>query len=484
MSIRPASPLIQRADYQAPAFWIDTVNLTFDLDPAKTRVLNLMTLRHNPDATPQALRLDGQDLNLARVLVNGAGASFKIDGGKLVLDQAFGSANLASGEALTPAHLFRVASHSKTFTAVGIMRLVEAGKLRLDDAAGQHVQGLHPEVAKATIAQLLSHTAGIVRDGGDTGQWQDRRPFLNEAELRAALAEPPVIPANTRMKYSNHGFGLAGLVIAAVTGESYNDWIAREVVKRAGLPRTAPDAPVDAKLKTSRGHSSKLALGERLVIPADNCTHALASATGFLSTAGDLATFYASLDPAAPKSILSAASRREITRRQWPIADTPGERAYGLGIIHSQVGDWPIYGHSGGFQGVKTQTATIPSQKLTVSVLTNAADGNPQLLLEGVVHILRAFARHGAPAKTVADLRTTEILMGSTGAAGENSALPLVMNALAGTKMKLVKGYGGQSDVFLALERGEVQGNTTGIINLRTDKAEWVSSGKVRILLR
>ena len=50
--------------------------------------------------------------------------------------------------------------------------------------------------------------------------------------------------------------------------------------------------------------------------------------------------------------------------------------------------------------------------------------------------------------------------------------------------MKLVKGYGGQSDVFLALERGEVQGNTTGSTNLRSDKAEWVTSGKVRILLR
>lgn len=323
-------------------------------------------------------------------------------GGKLVLDQAFGVANLGTGEALTPKHLFRVASHSKTFTAVGIMRLLEAGKLRLDDAAGQYVQGLHPEVAKATIAQLLSHTAGIVRDGDDTGQWADRRPFLNEAELRAALAEAPVIPANTRMKYSNHAFGLAGLVIAAVTGEDYNPWIAREVVKKAGLENTAPDAPVGPKVKTSRGHSSKWALGERLVIPADNCTHALASATGFLSTAGDLARFFATLDPAAPKSIISAASRREMVRQQWPVPDTAGDRHYGLGTIHGRVGDWEMYGHSGGFQGVKTQTATIPSQKLTVSVLTNAADGNPALLLEGVVHILRAFQKHGAPGKAVA----------------------------------------------------------------------------------
>jgi aminopeptidase N len=77
---------IQRGDYQAPAYWIDTVDLTFDLDPVKTRVLNKMRLRRNPDVAAQALRLDGEDLNLARVLVNGGGASFRIDAGKLVLD--------------------------------------------------------------------------------------------------------------------------------------------------------------------------------------------------------------------------------------------------------------------------------------------------------------------------------------------------------------------------------------------------------------
>ena len=78
--------VIHRADYTAPAFWIDTVELSFDLDPAKTRVLNKMTLRRNPDVPVQPLRLDGDELNLARVLVNGQGASFKLDGGQLVLD--------------------------------------------------------------------------------------------------------------------------------------------------------------------------------------------------------------------------------------------------------------------------------------------------------------------------------------------------------------------------------------------------------------
>ena len=82
---------VQRADYTAPAFWIDTVDLTFDLDPAKTRVLNKMRLRRNPHVPVQPLRLDGDELNLSRVLVNGASASFKIDGGKLVLDNLPGA---------------------------------------------------------------------------------------------------------------------------------------------------------------------------------------------------------------------------------------------------------------------------------------------------------------------------------------------------------------------------------------------------------
>ena len=78
--------VVRRAEYTAPAFWIDTVNLTFDLDPNKTRVLNKMTLRRNPDVAVQSLKLDGEELNLARVLVNGQGASFKMDGKQLVLD--------------------------------------------------------------------------------------------------------------------------------------------------------------------------------------------------------------------------------------------------------------------------------------------------------------------------------------------------------------------------------------------------------------
>ena len=88
-----ASPLIKRENYAAPAVWIDTVELTFDLDPQKTRVLNKMRIRKNPDSKESTLRLDGQELSLSRVLVNGAGSSFKNEGNQLILENLPEDAN-------------------------------------------------------------------------------------------------------------------------------------------------------------------------------------------------------------------------------------------------------------------------------------------------------------------------------------------------------------------------------------------------------
>jgi CubicO group peptidase (beta-lactamase class C family) len=322
--------------------------------------------------------------------------------GWIRLERAFGHADLARSVPLTPRHRFRVASHSKSFTAAGIMKLREQGKLRLDDPAGRFVGDLHPKVARATIAQLLSHSAGLVRDGWDAGQWQDRRPFRSAAELRADLKSAPIIEGNTRFKYSNHGYGLAGLVIEAITGEPYRSWIMREIVDAAGLEETRPDVPVARGTPVARGHSGKQPLGRRVVIPGDNPTQALASATGFVSTAVDLARFFNQLSPSARGSVISAASRREMIRRQWRDPHSSLERYYGLGIISGSLADWGWFGHSGGFQGYITRTATLPAQDLTVSVLTNSADGLAHPWLDGVVQILRCFEKHGAPPRKLA----------------------------------------------------------------------------------
>uniref|UniRef100_UPI00286AC310 aminopeptidase N n=1 Tax=Polaromonas sp. TaxID=1869339 RepID=UPI00286AC310 len=108
------SAAIHRADYIAPAYWIDTVDLCFDLDPAKTRVLNKMTLRRNADVPAQALKLDGEELNLARVLVNGQGTSFKMEGKQLVLE------NLPEGTAPFELEIFTTTCPAKNTKLMGL----------------------------------------------------------------------------------------------------------------------------------------------------------------------------------------------------------------------------------------------------------------------------------------------------------------------------------------------------------------------------
>ena len=316
--------------------------------------------------------------------------------GRVVLELAFGAADLATGEALTPRHRFRVASHSKSFTAAGILKLRERGALKLDDPVGQFVGGLHAGVARTTIGQLLSHSAGLIRDGSDAGQFTDRRPFLSAAELMVALEAAPVIEPNTRLKYSNLGYGLLGRVIEAISGEAYAAWIGREIVAAAGLEETAPDMPLEDGVPFARGHTGKLLTGRRLTIPGDFTTNALAPAGGFVSTAADLARYFAQLSPTASRSVLSVASRREMVRRQWREPHTSLERYYGLGMISGSADGWDWFGHSGGLQGYISQTRVLPAQDLAVAALTNAIDGCAGAWLDGAVHILQRFERHGA----------------------------------------------------------------------------------------
>lgn len=322
---------------------------------------------------------------------------------KIILERAFGVADKVKGEKLTPRHRFRIASHSKSFTAAGILKLREQKKVRLDDAVGQYVTGLHKRIAEATVAQVLSHTAGIGRDGLDAGYFSEHRPFPTAEQLRQDLRRPPVLDANTRFKYSNHGFGLLGLLIEAITGEPYRRWIKREIIDAVGLKETEPDMPLPRRVPFARGHTAELHIGQHLVIPGDAPLDALAPAGGFVSTASDLVRYFAQLAPDAKRSVLSVASRREMIRRHWRNPHSSQEGYYGLGIIIGSLAGWDWFGHAGGLQGYISRTCMLPRQELTIAVLTNATDGWAGYMLDGVMHILRAFAARGAPTRRVRD---------------------------------------------------------------------------------
>jgi len=323
--------------------------------------------------------------------------------GELVLEYAAGSANLATAEPLTPRHRFRIASHSKSFTAAGLMLLRECGRIKLDDKVGAFITDLHDDVAQATIAQLMSHTAGLTRDGNAGNQYAGLRPFADKAEILADLAKPPVLDRNTRFKYSNHGFALLGLVIEAVTGEPYAGWIRREVIAPFCLAETEPDMPLPTDTPFTRGHTGKVLLGRRQVVPGDYTLNALTPAGGFVSTAADLARFFAQLSPKAATSVLSLDSRREMTRGQWKCPHATFATTYGLGTFSGTIGDWDWFGHSGGLLGYISRTVVVPERKLAIAVLTNAGDGLAWPWLDGILYVARAFAKKGEPTEEVRD---------------------------------------------------------------------------------
>jgi len=304
--------------------------------------------------------------------------------GRVVLDEAFGYADLGKRTALTPRHRFRVASHSKSFTAAGILKLRDQRKLKLDDSIGRYVDGLHPAAGRATIEQLLTHSAGLARDGRDSGQFQDRRPFLSKEEVLADLKAPPILRRGTRFKYSNHGYALLGMAIEAVTGEPYRDWIAREIVAPAGLKETIPDMPLPRGTPFARGHTGRMLAGKPLVIPGDFDTRAIGPAGGFVSTAADLVRFFWQLR-----------NRRDMIRPRWRDPHSSIERYYGLGIISGTLDGWRWYGHSGGLQGYITRTVVIPRHELAISILTNSIIGPAHAWVDGAMHILRTFKVRG-----------------------------------------------------------------------------------------
>jgi D-alanyl-D-alanine carboxypeptidase len=324
----------------------------------------------------------------------------------LVAEWAFGQADMRTGKRMTPRHRLRIASHSKSFTAAGVLLLREQGALGLDDPIGRYVRGLHRDVAGARIGELLSHGAGITRDGDDSGQFSDQRPFLSREELRAALTRKQPFAPGVQMKYSNHGYGLLGLMIEEIGGTAFPAWITRNVIEPAGLRETAPDMPQLRKTAPmARGHSMEFPFGQRLVVPGDNTCDAIAPAGGFVATAADVARFFAQLGPQARQSILSPASRREMARRRLRDEVNMLEMHYGLGTMISGPGPREWAGHTGSLQGFVSRTARFSGLGLTVTVLCNAQDGPSWQWVDGIVSILEAFRKHGAPGRREAAWR-------------------------------------------------------------------------------
>lgn len=308
---------------------------------------------------------------------------------------SFGKANLETGTPVTPETVFRIASCTKQFTAAGIVRLSESGRLSLNDridkflpSFGASSAGLVP-----TVRQLLTHTAGLhdYVSGGlpsDAGANWPRSP--DRWRLIARLQPLYDFEPGAFWSYSNSNYVLLGSIIERLSGEAYTDFMTREVLMRAGLTHTAFDSYADVVPHRASGYSL-----------ADNSAGAFRNAEnsglplaegGLRSTVSEMLRWNESLfagrvvSTAGLKLMTSAAT----TSNGTPVGsahftpkglkpNTPPsfvqQADYGFGLEVARIFDTPVIWHSGGIPGFNSILFHFTELRTDLVLLTNTDNG-------------------------------------------------------------------------------------------------------------
>ncbi|WP_235503242.1 serine hydrolase domain-containing protein [Aeromicrobium sp. Root495] len=314
------------------------------------------------DALTQLLRSTQAEQRVPSV------AAAVVRGGERVWSDAVGHLDArADGPVATTDTQYRIGSITKTFVAVTVLRLRDEGRLALHDLVSDHLPEL-AHLAPFTVAQLLSHTAGIQAE--TSGPWWERTPGGSWDELLAGGIEQRLTPG-TRFHYSNTGYAILGEVVARLTGRPWIEVVTDDVLTPLGMSRTTP-------------RPTGLAAPGLAVHPFADVLHpepehdgvSLAPAGQLWSTADDLARWAAFL-AGSTGDVLAPATLREMLH---PVAVNDVPRigwtgAHALGWQTWNVGGRRYAGHGGSMPGFLAALRVDVETGDGAVVLANATSG-------------------------------------------------------------------------------------------------------------
>jgi CubicO group peptidase (beta-lactamase class C family) len=285
--------------------------------------------------------------------------------GENVWQEALGRADAEAGREATPETQYRIGSITKTFTAVGIMQLRDAGELSLDDALTEHL----PESAHApTIGRMLAHASGLQRE--PPGEiWETLRAPSREELLAGTADAEQVLRPGSWWHYSNLAFALLGEVVARAHGGTWEEALQERILDPLGLLRTTPAAAEPA----ARGYfvepySDAVRIERELDLGG-------AGALGKLwSTTGDLARWGAFL-AAGDARVLEPATLAEMAHVRTMVDHEHWALAWGTGLELYRSGDHLFVGHGGAMPGHLAGLVVNRETKIGAAVLTNTGAG-------------------------------------------------------------------------------------------------------------
>lgn len=338
--------------------------LDFEVEAAEPHRIAKFGLRAGPDAGPPVARMTEAEAiaalkeHLAKANLSGAVLVAKHD--KTLFSGAFGLADREQSKPNTLDTQFRIGSMNKMFTAVAILQLVQAGKLKLTDTVGRHMPDYpNKDVAgKVTVHHLLTHTGGTGDIFGP--QYEKHRLELKTLNDYVRLYGERGLEFEPGAKhvYSNYGFLLLGALIAKISGEDYYEYVRRHVFKPAGMSLT--DSLPETEAVSGRAVGYMRGGPNRDTLPWRGT-----SAGGGYSTVGDLAKFARAL---LSHKLLDAEHTRLLTTGK--VDAFPGMK-YAYGFTDAYGGGVRWFGHGGGAPGMNGDLRIYPESGYVVAVLAN-----------------------------------------------------------------------------------------------------------------
>jgi CubicO group peptidase (beta-lactamase class C family) len=279
--------------------------------------------------------------------------------GRLLLSKGYGMANLEWGIPNTPETKFRLGSITKQFTAVAVLMLEQQGKLKVTDGVCQYLEPC-PEAWKAlTIHHLLTHTAGLPNFTGFPEYSKTMMVASPPSETVKRFADKPLeFEPGSRMKYSNSGYVLLGLIVEKAAKQSYAAYLEENVFGPLGMRDTGYDMAAEVLARRASGYERRGSKMENASWIDMTIPH---GAGALYSTTLDLVKWDAALD--AGKLLTPENFKRMYT----PVKNN---YAYGWNVVERD-GVRTIM-HSGGINGFATMILRVPERKLVVVTLSNA----------------------------------------------------------------------------------------------------------------
>ena len=335
-----------------------------------------------PEATQHrdALRLLDLWLDAQRAYEQVPAVSAAVVVGQAVVwRKGFGAIDRAGRMPAAPDSIYSICSISKLLTSVAVMQLWEQGKLSLDDDVAKWVPDFairrnDVDSGPITLRAVLSHSAGLPREA-DASYWMAPGfPFPDHDTLYQRLREQTTFDrVGSRYQYSNLGLAVLGDVVAAVSGQRYQDYVQQQVLAPLKMADTRPLMPV-GETRLATGFSARQRDGSRTPLPPFD-TRALVAAAGYTSTVDDLALFarwQLRLLQGGGHELLKVSTLREMQRVQW--TDQDGKNTRGLGFGVSRDGANTVLGHTGWCPGYRSALVLVPQQQLAVVSMVNTSD--------------------------------------------------------------------------------------------------------------